>query len=176
VPSPAGHALFALALHALTARDEREAGSPLRAGVFVGAALAPDLDLLFRFVDGRNHHQAETHSVGCAVLAALLAWGVARARGAPAAGRWGFAALAGWLSHLALDWLGRDTHPPIGLMALWPFSSEPFKFPWPLFMDIGRTLDWRTVRHDTVAILWEVAVLLPLLGACWRWRPSRRVP
>jgi len=176
VPSPVGHVLVGLALHSLTARDDREAGSLLRAGVIVGAALAPDLDLLFRFVDGRNHHQAESHSIGCAVIAFLLAWGLARARGVPDAARWGLAALVGWLSHVALDLFGRDTHPPIGLMALWPLSSGHFKFPWPLFMDIGRTLDWRTVWHNAVAILWEIAVLLPLAGACWRWRPSRRVP
>lgn len=176
MPSPAGHALFALALHAVTARDEREASSLGRAGLVVGAALAPDLDLLLRFVDGRNHHQAESHSIGCALIAALFAWGVARWHGAPGAARWGLAALVGWSSHVALDWLGRDTHPPIGLMALWPLSSGHFKFPWPVFLDIGRTLDWRTVRHNALAILWEIALLLPVAGACWRWRPSRRDP
>ena len=176
MPSPAGHALFALALHSLTARDEREARDLLRIGVIAGAALAPDLDLLFRFVDGRNHHQAETHSIGCALIAGVLAWGLARARGAADAPRWGGVVLLGWLSHVALDYFGRDTHPPIGLMALWPLSPAPFKFPWPLFLDIGRTLSWRTVWHNAVAILWEIAVLAPLAGACWRWRPSRRVP
>jgi membrane-bound metal-dependent hydrolase YbcI (DUF457 family) len=176
VPSPVGHALFGLALHSLTARDPREAGSLARAGLIVGAALVPDLDLLFRFVDGRNHHQAESHSVGCAAIAFMLAWGWARVRGAPHAARWGVAAFVGWLSHVALDYFGRDTHPPIGLMALWPLSSGHFKFPWPPFMDIGRTLDWQTVRHNAIAVLWEIALLAPLAGACWRWRPSRRVP
>jgi hypothetical protein len=61
-------------------------------------------------------------------------------------------------------------------MALWPVSSGHFKFPWPLFMDVGRTLDWRTVWHNAIAMLWEFAVLAPLAGACWRWRPSRRAP
>lgn len=176
MPSPVGHAVFGLALHALTARDAREAGSLARAGAIVGAALAPDLDLLLRLVDGRNHHQAESHSIGCAAIAFLFAWGLARSRGAPRAAGWGLAAALGWSSHVVLDFFGRDTHPPIGLMALWPLSSSHFKFPWPVFLDVGRTLDWRTVWNNAIAVAWEVAVLVPFAGACWRWRPSRRVP
>lgn len=174
MPSPVAHTLVALSLHVLTARDEQEAASFKRAAVFVAAALAPDLDLLLRFVDGRNHHQAESHSVGCALIAGLLAWALARAWGVARAARWGAAAALAWTSHIALDYLGRDTHPPIGLMAWWPLSSGHFKFPWPLFMDIGRTLDLTTVRHNAVAVTWEVVVLAPLLLLSWRFRPGRR--
>ena len=174
MPSPVAHTLVAVSLHLLTARDDQEGASLKRAAVFVGAALAPDLDLLLRFVDGRNHHQAESHSVGCALLAGLLAWAVARVWGVPRPARWGAAAALAWASHIALDYLGRDTHPPIGLMAWWPLSSGHFKFPWPLFMDIGRTLDWTTLRHNAVAVTWEVVALAPLLLLAWRLRPSRR--
>jgi hypothetical protein len=174
VPSPVGHAIVALSLHALTARDRQEAASLARAALFVGAAIAPDLDLLLRFVDGRNHHQAESHSVGCAAIAGLLAWGLARAWRLAHPGRWAMAAALAWSSHVALDYLGRDTHPPIGLMALWPLSSAHFKFPWPLFMDIGRTLDVKTLRHNVLAVAWEVLALTPLLVLSWRLRPSRR--
>jgi membrane-bound metal-dependent hydrolase YbcI (DUF457 family) len=174
MPSPVGHALVALSLHALTARNQREAASVTRAAVFVGAALAPDLDLLLRFVDGRNHHQTQSHSIGAAVIAGLLAWGVAWMRGTREPGRWAGLVTIAWTSHLALDYLGRDTHPPIGLMALWPLSSGYFKSPWALFMDIGRTLEWSTVRHNAVAVGWEVALLAPLFVLCWRLRPSQR--
>ena len=174
MPSPLAHALFGLSLHSLTARDGDEATSLPRALVFAGAAIAPDLDLLFKLVDGRNHHQAESHSIGCALLAGVLAWALAKLWRQPSPARWGMAAAVGWASHVALDYLGKDTHPPIGLMAWWPFSSGHYKFPWPLFMDIGRTLEWSTLRHDAVAVAWEVAILAPLLAACWRWRPSRR--
>jgi hypothetical protein len=176
VPSPLGHALFGLSIHALTARDDDEAHSLARAAVFTGAAIAPDLDLLLRFVDGRNHHQAESHSVGCALIAALFAWGIARAWHASRPVRWALAAGLGWGSHVALDYLGKDTHPPIGLMAAWPLSSSHFKFPWPLFMDIGRTLDWTTMRHNALAVAWELLVLVPLLALCWRVRPTRPGP
>ena len=72
-----------------------------------------------------------------------------------------------------LDLLNLDTHPPIGLMALWPLTHGYYKVPWPIFMDIGRTLDWKTVRHDALALAWEVVLLCPLLVVIWRGRTGR---
>jgi hypothetical protein len=141
-----------------------------RVAVAVGAGVAPDLDLLARFIDGRNHHQAESHSLGFALLAAAAIFLIARVRGWPAAGRLALLAGAAWTSHVLLDYLGRDTHPPIGLMALWPASSGYFKFPWPLFLDVGRTLTWEAVRHNALAVAWEAVLLVPPLLLCWRHR------
>ncbi|MBI3932315.1 MAG: metal-dependent hydrolase [Acidobacteria bacterium] len=172
MPSPIGHTLAGLAV--LAARDAPEHASRARAAVVVGAAVAADLDLLLRFVDGRNHHQAESHSVGAALLAALLVWAGARLAGAARPARLAMTASLAWLSHLALDYLNRDTHPPIGIMAFWPWSYEYFKFPWPLFLDIGRTLEWATVYNNALAAAWEVAVLLPLLLLVRRLRARRR--
>ena len=170
MPSPVGHALAGLTVHVLTARDRAERTSLGRAALLVVAAAAPDLDLLFRFVDGRNHHQAETHSVGAAALAALLVWAVARLWRRPRAAALGLAAGMAWLSHVLLDYLGADTHPPIGILALWPFESGYHHCPWPFFLDIGRTLEWATLRHDALAVGWEILVLGPLLLASWRLR------
>ena len=170
MPSPLGHSLAGLTVHALTARDRGELLDVRRISIALGAAVAPDLDLLLRFVDGRNHHQAESHSLGFAVLAALATLAVARWKGWPTAGRLALLAGAAWTSHVLLDYLGRDTHPPIGLMALWPVTSAYFKFPWALFSDIGRTLNWETVRHNAVAVAWEAVLLVPPLLLCWRRR------
>lgn len=174
MPSPIGHAIAGLAVHTLTARDEAERSSVLRASLMTAAALAPDLDLLFRFVDGRNHHQAETHSIGCAVIAGLLVGLVARVGGMVNPGRLGAAAGLAWFSHAALDYFGRDSNPPIGLLALWPFSDAYFKFPWPFFLDIGRRLDWNTVLGNARAALLEMLILLPVLAAAWRLRSRER--
>jgi membrane-bound metal-dependent hydrolase YbcI (DUF457 family) len=173
VPSPLGHALAGLTVHTLASRTGEELHDVRRAVVTVGAALAADLDLLLRFVDGRNHHGNETHSVGCAILVALAAAALFSRL------RWrrpfGLALAVGgaWVSHILLDYLNVDTHPPIGIMALWPFVPGWFKFPWPIFLDIGRTLEWATVRHDLVAAAWEACLLGPLLGMTWRWRRRR---
>lgn len=135
----------------------------------------PDVDLAFRFVDGRNHHNNEMHSVGAALVVALvtaLALRVLRWRRAPAL------ALAVGLafgSHLLLDYLNIDTNPPIGLMALWPFANGYFKSAVPIFLDVGRAFDWPTVRHNTLAVAWECAVLVPLCWLAWRFRLTRGV-
>jgi membrane-bound metal-dependent hydrolase YbcI (DUF457 family) len=169
-----GHGLAGLTVHLLTARDRTDVTSVPHAAVSVAAALAPDLDLFLRWVDGRNHHQGASHSVGAAVIAAASVALVARLANWPRAIGLGLAAGAGWGSHLLLDYFGRDTHPPIGIPLLWPFSGTYFKSPLTLFLDIGRTLDWHTVRHDALAVTWETVFILPILLATWWWRSRRR--
>jgi membrane-bound metal-dependent hydrolase YbcI (DUF457 family) len=173
MPSPVAHGLVGLTVHILASRDRSELRDPWRLGVTLGAALLPDLDLSFRLLDGRNHHSGELHSVGAAVLVAAAAAVFFSLR------HWrrpiGLAVTVGlaWCSHLLLDYLNVDTNPPIGLLALWPFSRSYFKFPYPIFMDIGRTLDWTTVRHDVAAVAWECAILVPLLLVTWHYRGRR---
>jgi membrane-bound metal-dependent hydrolase YbcI (DUF457 family) len=171
MPSPVGHALGGLTVHLLTARDRAEALSRSRALVVVAAAIAPDFDLLLRFVDGQNHHQGLSHSLGAAVGAGAIAALAALLARAVRPLSWGLSTAAGWTSHLVLDYLGHDTHPPIGFPALWPLSDAYLKFPWPLFFSVGRTLDWAMVRNNTIAVAWELIVLLP--PTAWLWR--RRV-
>lgn len=173
MPSPVGHALAGLTVHAALARDGELRSWP-RAAVVVAAALAPDLDLLFRLADGRNHHNNETHSAGLALLAAAVVALASRAAGWARPLGLGLAAGSGWLSHVLLDYLNLDTSPPIGIMALWPLSRAYFKFPWPIFLDIGRTLDWAMVQKNTLAVAWEVALLGPLLLWVWRIRWGTR--
>ena len=171
MPSPVAHFLAGFIVHAASA-PERDLGWRRRTLVTVAAAIAPDLDLVFKQA-GLAIHQGASHSVGAAllagaavaVLAAVLRW--------PRAVALGLAAVLGWSSHILLDLLNLDTHPPIGLMALWPLSTEFYKVPWPIFMDIGRTLDWKTVRHDALALAWEAALLCPLLVLTWRARTAR---
>jgi hypothetical protein len=177
MPSPIGHALAGLSVHALTARDEAERREPLRLALIVGAALAPDLDLLLNLMDGRNHHQGPSHSIGAAVLAALAVTTFGVLAGRREAWRLGAWAGVGWLSHLALDFLSIDTSPPIGLPLLWPVATGYYKSPWPLFLDIGRTLNLATVVHNAMAVAWEIVVLGPLAWWSWRsWRGGSRRP
>lgn len=173
MPSPVGHAIAGLTVHALAARDEADLLSPRRLGLIVAAAIAPDLDLLLKLVDGRNHHQQEMHSIGFALLAGLAAAAWLQLRRWPHAGSLGLAVGLAWLSHVGLDYLNRDTNPPIGLMALWPLSDAYYKFPWPIFLDIGRTLTWEAVRNNTLAAAWEAIVLLPVFSLVWRLRLRR---
>jgi inner membrane protein len=173
MPSPIGHTLAGLAVHVLSARTRDELGEVRRAAVVVGAALAPDLDLLFRFVDGRNHHNNETHSLGAALLAGVAGTLLLPLLRFARPHALALAASLGWASHVLLDYLNRDTNPPIGLMALWPWSAAYYKFPWPIFLDIGRTLEWATVWNNLAAATWESCLLLPLVWVAFRYRSRR---
>ena len=170
MPSPLGHAIAGLAVHVVASRRRQELFDWPRVTLTVGAALCPDLDLLLRWVDGRNHHGGAMHGAGFAVLVAGLVAAWAFARGWPRPAPLGLAAGFAWSSHILLDYLNVDTHPPIGILALWPFSGAYYKFPWPIFLDIGRTLEWSTVLHNALAAAWEAALLVPLLAWAWRYR------
>jgi inner membrane protein len=171
MPSPLGHAIAGLVVHVVASRPKDLLDWP-RATLIAGAALCPDLDLLLRWVDGRNHHGGAMHGVGFAALVAGAAAAFAFARRWPRPGMLGLAVGLAWSSHILLDYLNVDTHPPIGILALWPFSGAYYKFPWPIFLDIGRTLEWRTVLHNALAAAWEAALLGPLL--VWAWRSRTR--
>jgi len=173
LPTPLAHALAGLIVHVATAPSDELASRRL-AVVTVGAAVAPDLDFAWKLIDGVNHHQAQGHSIGVGLGLAVAVTLAAAAVQVPRPWGLGLAALGGWSSHLLLDLLNVDTSPPMGLMALWPFTDRYFKSPWPVFLDIGRTLNWRTVRHVTVATAWELAILCPLLVTAWRARARQR--
>jgi membrane-bound metal-dependent hydrolase YbcI (DUF457 family) len=176
VPSPIAHGLVGLSIHILASRSEVELRDRWRLALTVGAALAPDLDLAFRFVDGRNHHNNELHSLGFALVAAAAAAIVLRLLRWPRALPLALVVGLAWCSHLLIDYLNVDTHPPIGLMALWPFSRGYFKSPLPIFLDVGRGFDWTTVKHNALAGAWECAVLVPPLALAWRYRQRRISP
>lgn len=172
MPSPIGHALAGLIVHGSGA-DRRSLEDWPRIALVVAAACAPDLDLVLRFVAGAHRHRAESHSLGAALGVALLTYGVARVRHWPRPGSLAVLVGFGWASHLLLDWLGSDTAPPFGLMALWPWSERWLKAPLVLFLDIGRTLELSTVRQNALAAAWEVALLLPILSVVLWFRQRK---
>ena len=172
MPSPLGHGLAAATIHALTASNAAERRDPRRLAALVAVACLPDVDLLFTYIDGRSHHQGMTHSIGFALLAGAAAFAFAKVSGfAP----WRAAAVvaAAYASHVLLDLLGRDTHPPIGLRALWPFDGGFYKLP-PVFLDIGRSLRWSTVVSNARAAALEVVLLAPFTWLAFRWSASTR--
>src|SRR5918995_5826672 len=126
MPTPIGHVLGGLAAgwlvagRSTAARAVRARSSwwaharDSRAALFGAIGAAPDIDLLF------GTHSTYTHSVGavaCTAVAALL-WTRGRHP------RLAAACAAAVASHALLDWLGSDTTPPLGVMALWPLSSD----------------------------------------------------
>ena len=68
-----------------------------------------------------------------------------------------------YASHTLLDWLGTDSSPPIGIMALWPFSRAYYESHLHVFMAISRRYwlpEFWTL--NVLALGRELAILLPL--------------
>lgn len=169
MPTPAGHALGALLLTAPIRARYRMLG----AGIAVAAAIAgmaPDLDLLW------GRHSAETHSAGAAVLTGAVAWLVLRARGVARAGTIAAMLAAAVGSHALLDWLGTDTSAPVGIMALWPFSTSYYESDAHVFMAVSRRY-WLAEfwSYNAMVVARELLLIgVPALAVEWIARRTRR--
>ena len=172
MPTPVGHALAGLAVAGFSAGPARP--RPLHVAVLVFCATAPDLDLVLRLIDGANHHRGPSHSVGLALLVGLSGW-LFRRLGVDLPSPWVLS--AAWGSHVLLDYLGIDTNPPFGEMALWPLTRDFFISPLPLFYDVPRAFTAEAIRHNLIAVSIEVLVLAPLAWlACSRFLRKVKTP
>jgi len=139
----------------------------------VVAAAAPDLDLLV------STHRTYSHSLGAAILAGLCAWLVLkikskgkRQKSNSAAGTFAFLIATAYFSHIVLDWLGKDTSVPPGMMALWPISSTFYLSGLDLFPEISRRY-WRPsefIVGNLRSLAWEMVILGPVAAVAWRIR------
>jgi membrane-bound metal-dependent hydrolase YbcI (DUF457 family) len=178
VPSPLGHMLGGIAAGWLVAGAPPLArsggrGAARDAAVYACLGALPDLDLLV------GAHSGPTHSIGAAVAIGLAALLVRRA--GVGAGLWrtplvaAAACAAAYGSHVLLDWLSSDNSPPIGIMALWPFTRAHYESDLHVFMAISRRYyqGWAFVRQNLAAVVREAAILLPLVAvvATVRRRP-----
>ena len=174
MPSPVGHALGGLLVGLAAARqnqpsESREPGQPAVASAMAGggsrtlvvcavAAVLPDLDFLW------GRHSMETHSLGAAVLAGVvvLAWTRGQDR------RLALLVALAWASHVLFDWLGSDDTPPLGVMALWPITSEFYFAHAYVFEAISRRT-WlpNFWSHNLYAVARELVMLAPLVGVAW---------
>lgn len=158
MPSPVGHALGGIAAGWGTAPGRRLATAAILAAV----AITPDLDLLV------HDHRGESHSVGMALIAGALAWLITRSP------RWGSAVALAWGSHILLDWLSNDTWPPLGVMALWPFTRDYYKAGIEIFPPVSRHYwESRFWLYNLRALAMELLIMLPLTALVVRLRRKR---
>jgi inner membrane protein len=113
--------------------------------------MAADVDFLFAA------HRGPSHGLGAAGLVGIVAFLAMRQ------GRLSAAVAAAYASHTLLDWLGSDVAPPIGVMALWPFSREFYQSNVQIFHAISRRY-WQPdfLMLNLRAVAWEVVLLGPL--------------
>jgi inner membrane protein len=174
--SPVGHSLLGLALGKMIGCST--AMNPWGWYVFAAAAAnAPDLDFLPGLFTGdiNRFHQGASHSlVAALIFGAAVALVALRFCRTPA--RVGFAGVVLYSSHLLLDLFCEDKRAPFGVPVLWPFSSEHFSVPWPIFQGVkhgvpgenlsafvGHLFAWPNL--SVVAL--ETVILLPLLLLSW---------
>ncbi len=174
MPSPVGHALGGVIVALAGASRGGARGTnggapnlvppPLHVPlVCAAAAVLPDVDFLW------GRHNMETHSLGAAMLAglAVLVWTKGRDP------RLALLVALAWASHVLFDWLGSDDTPPLGVMALWPLTSDFYFAQAYVFEAISRRTHlpgfW---AHNLKAVAWEVVMLVPMAaGLAWgRWR------
>jgi hypothetical protein len=185
MPSPAGHLIAGLtiawAAEAVDTvrRQPKTAGRPPAAAgsraftplVLACAllALAPDVDILLA------SHRTFTHSLGAVVAAAVGGGAIARAlgsRGLASAVTCGLVVA----SHIVLDWLGRDSNTPRGVMAFWPASSAYFYSGIDLFAEVSRRY-WKPdefILKNAVSVAREILILGPVAAAAF-WLRRRRL-
>jgi hypothetical protein len=166
MPSPVGHLLGGAIVGFLV-----EPAAVLTVAV---AGALPDIDFLW------GRHNAETHSLGAAVLAglAVLAWARwANLKVCPHPYRLALAVSLAWASHLLFDWLGSDDTPPLGVMALWPLNSTYYFAHAYVFEAISRRY-WLSNfwSHNLYAVAKEILILGPVFVAirAFRLRARRR--
>jgi hypothetical protein len=111
--------------------------------------------------------------VGAVVIVAVAVWLLAKVnpRFSAAQGAVFTAAAisAAYATHIALDWLGKDTAPPFGLTALWPFSSAFYISGADLFMEISRRY-WKSdefIVGNIRAGAWELLVVGPIAAVAY---------
>ncbi len=159
MPSPIGHALAGIGAGWLVAPADGDRAAVVRRAALYGlVAASADLDLLF------GAHSGPTHGLGAAIIAGAIAWAAARSRRLEHAARVAVAIAVAYATHTLLDWLGTDTAPPIGIMALWPVSHAYYESPLHVFMAISRRY-WLPEfwTYNLRALARELLILVPIV-------------
>jgi membrane-bound metal-dependent hydrolase YbcI (DUF457 family) len=181
MPSPLAHGLLGYLAARGSAR--RITSGHIALALYVCfVANAPDLDYVPGLLNGQPaaFHRGWTHSLAAAIGAGLVGGlllrsrlGFARAFGVTA---------AAWASHVVLDAITPDLRGTRGVPLLWPFSTEYFSAPLPVFralgLHVGDTVDsfvaalfsLNTLRVFAIELLMfgPAVALVVLLG----WRRS----
>ena len=155
MPSPVGHALGGIAAGCAILPSPYRS----RLAVFAIAGMMADLDLILPIT-----HRGPAHSITAAVLAfgvalVVLAW----RNPSRLSIRLAVAIGAAYLTHVLFDWLGEDSGPPSGIMALWPFSSNFYVSGLDVFNGIERR-SWLPEFWwgNAVSVIREIVILGPL--------------
>lgn len=147
---------------------------PIAVLMFAVAGAIPDADLIY------GVHRGPSHSIGAAAIAGAVGWLIwrqGRFSHPSGASRWRFAIAlaAAYATHIVTDLVSHDTLPPLGLMALWPLSTEFYQAPFHIFLPVNRRY-WlmRAWLENFRAFIRELLILGPVMWTVWFLRGTRR--
>jgi hypothetical protein len=171
MPSPIAHGLAGVITGWLV--DPPPRGRAGRLALFAAAGMAADLDLLV------GAHSGPSHGLGAAAIVGAISWIVLRRRDPRRSWLTACGIAVAYASHTLLDWLGTDSSPPIGIMALWPVSHGYYESPRHVFMAISRrywspefwTFSLRALGRELL-ILIPIALIVLALRRRPRGTPS----
>lgn len=136
----------------------------------------PDLDVIPGIISGApaQYHQGITHSLGVALVVSGIIAGLYK-RGGKSFSAIFMLCFVAYSSHLAIDLIGPDGRPPIGIPLFWPISDAPFISPRTILMGVRHasstatpTAEWVMALlspRNFLAIGFEVLVVTPFLIA-----------
>src|SRR5262245_3820032 len=156
MPSPIAHGIAGVITGWLV-DPPPPVGRTGRVVLYAAMGMAADLDLLV------GAHSGPTHGLGAAIIVGIATWIVLQFLGASRRARIACASAIAYASHTLLDWLGTDSSPPIGIMALWPFSRGYYESSWHVFMAISRRYwlpEFWTLNLS--ALVRELLILVPI--------------
>ena len=185
MPSPIGHSLAGYVIYAGTNDSHTIRWKTLF--LYILVANLPDFDFVPGFLLGtpNSFHRGVSHSLGFAFLFGIVL-GLFVARNTTNQKFFKsiliFSGL--YFSHIFLDFFSVDTSIPIGEKVFWPISNEYFSAPFQFFFDIKRRVssNYEFIAtlfsfHNFLAILIEIAVLIPVLAlVSFRKRRRNRQP
>jgi membrane-bound metal-dependent hydrolase YbcI (DUF457 family) len=175
MPSPLGHSLAGLTVGWLAETDPVSTGnrlrdvlSPLAVSCALMAAL-PDADLLVS-----DWHRTATHSVTATAAVFIVAMVVTAKVTRKPLWRVCLALAAAHATHLLLDWLAMDPHPPSGIQLFWPFSDRFYVSGLDLFPGTERRLlKPGALMVNAYSAMWELLIMGPITIAAWFVRRVR---
>lgn len=170
MPSPVAHSLMGYLITRAEGQTD-QSGRWGRLVLYIAVANAADLDFIPGFVigDPNRFHHGISHSIGFAVLFALLcgiSWALLKRE---SIGKHVMLFFCLYTSHLGLDYLSLDTKAPYGLPILWPLSDVFYIAPFAFLLDIQRSassLDFVPSLfslHNAIAMSIELIILSLLI-------------
>lgn len=174
--TPVGHAAFSY----VVGRGAGRLVSISILGMVVGGVL-PDIDFAVVWAPQFNAwHRVVTHNVFFCAVAAAVAGGIARVRGADgkSSAALMLGMMLGGLGHLFTDsTMDTNASNGIGVAWLWPLTTESFS-PFNLMSLMGRpdnTAGWNDLGAAARAVLAGLVWELPWwLGGTWLWWTRQR--